>query len=96
VTIYFAFSTTSISTGSHYFNNPARPVVMAMMQPALLVLQEYKSMEVTSDNGYGFVNAVRLKRNGMIFPFAEYSPCHASLELRPVGPKILPLLLVLA
>jgi hypothetical protein len=63
-----------------HFISPERPAVMARMQPALLVLQEYKSMEVTSDNGYGFVNVVRLKRNGMIFPFAEYSPCHKGVS----------------
>jgi hypothetical protein len=57
--------------GSRYFISPDFPVVMARMQLALFVLQEYKSMDVTSEAGFGFDSAVRLKRKLVIFPFAE-------------------------
>ena len=62
---------TGLSISTHYFIKPDFPVVMARMQPALFVLQEYKSMDVTSEAGFGFDSAVRLKRRFVIFPFAE-------------------------
>jgi len=34
-----------------HFINPDRPVVIAMMHGAVLLLQEYKSMDVTSSKG---------------------------------------------
>src|ERR1700733_9050275 len=64
-----------------HFISPDRPVVNAIMQAALVFLQEYRSMVVTSREGWGFLIAVRQKRNGWILPGVKVPPTHASLEL---------------
>src|SRR5579862_4066604 len=71
----------------HYHGiNPDRPVVIAMMQGAVQLLHEYRSMAVTCRSGLGFSNAVRQRRNGWILPGVNDPLTQASLELGPVGP----------
>lgn len=47
-----------------YCIKPALPGVIAMIQAAVWLLHEYKSMVSTSFNGSGFSIAVRQRRNG--------------------------------
>ena len=70
-----------------HFISPDRPAVNARMTPALLFLQEIKSMDLTSRKGFGFSIAVRLKSNGRFPSGVKDPPIQAALELVPVGPS---------
>jgi hypothetical protein len=71
-----------------HFISPDRPVVNARMTPALLFLQENKSMDVTLRKGFGLLIAVRQKSNGRFPSGVKDPPTQATLELGPVGPFI--------
>jgi hypothetical protein len=68
-----------------HFISPDWPAVKARTTPALLFLQENKSMVLTVRKGFGFSIAVRLKSNGRFPSGVKDPPSQAALELVPVG-----------
>src|SRR5437879_325092 len=62
---------------------------MAMRHQAVRLLQEYKSIVLTSRSGFGFSMAVRQNRNGCFLPSPSNSPVQATLERAAVGPATL-------